>query len=512
MKDMDKNHIMYKLFLAFEQNNINYLHFKSNTNLSDSFSGKGDFDVLVDKSEIVKVEELILAHNGKRHNPTTVGNYVGVDNWLVFDENTGIIHHLHLHYQLVTGKQFVKDYVLPWNELLFSSRIKDSEYRIYITNPNVELLLLAYRSVLKAKFFDYIKKLLGIYHMDRSMQKEWNDMICKISPSELESFTNLVCPNEAEEMISIVSKKKPTSRDYLWLHNTVRTLMKPYRRYGAFTATMKTLQYQFYYKFSRYWNRLTGSMAITKKISLQGGLIIAFVGVDGAGKSTVSDEISIWIRKKIECRRFYMGTGEGSLPFSAKLIGRVASVGGFLRKKTGENKAHKIVIKTEQKNLSLLKNPKSFIHQYLKMQKIISVQRNNFVKIQKMQQYRLNGGISVLDRWPQMEYVGQNDGPKIVEFKNIFGNKKFIKSKINKEIKYLGIVKTIKPDYIFRLNISLDTCMRRKPEHKDSSYYKKKIEDLMNIKFEGSKIIEIDAELPYEEEILLIKRILWKYI
>lgn len=509
---MDNNHIMYKLFLAFEQNNIKYLHFKSNTNLSDSFNGKGDFDVLVDRTEIIKVEELILSHNGKRHNPTTVGNYVGVDNWLVFDENTGLIHHLHLHYQLVTGKQFVKDYVLPWNDLLFSSRIKDSEYGIYITNPNVELLLLAYRSVLKAKFFDYIKKIFGIYHMDHSMQKEWTDMIGKVSSSELDSFTKKICPDYAEKMMSIVSKDTPTSRDYLWLHKTVRKLMKPHRRYSSFSATMKTLRYQFYYKFSKYWNRLTGSMAITKKISLQGGLIIAFVGVDGAGKSTVSDEISIWIRKKIESKRFYMGTGEGSLPFSAKLIGRVSSVIGSLRKKTKDNTTQKIVVKTGQKNLSLLKNPKSYIRQYLKMQKVISVQRNNYVKIQKMQRYRLNGGISVLDRWPQMESIGQNDGPKIVEFKNIFGYKKFLKSKIDKENKYLGIVKTIKPDYIFRLNISLNTCMRRKPEHTDSSYYKKKIEDLMSIKFEGSKIIEIDAELPYEEEILLIKRILWKYI
>ena len=129
-----------------------------------------------------------------------------------------------------------------------------------------------------------------------------------------------------------------------------------------------------------------------------------------------------------------------------------------------------------------------------------------------MYRYKLNGGICVLDRWPQIEFERQNDGPKIVRFLDSLGECRFLDKKIEKEKFYLGIVKTIKPDIIFRLNISLDTCMKRKPEHLDKDLFANKLEQINQIKYQGARILEINAEQPFCEEILTIKRILWKYI
>ena len=44
-----------------------------------------------------------------------------------------------------------------------------------------------------------------------------------------------------------------------------------------------------------------------------------------------------------------------------------------------------------------------------------------------MYRYKLNGGISVLDRFPQIEIIGQNDGPKMPVFESYFGEKSFVK-------------------------------------------------------------------------------------
>ena len=143
---------------------------------------------------------------------------------------------------------------------------------------------------------------------------------------------------------------------------------------------------------------------------------------------------------------------------------------------------------------------------------ISSVQKNNYYKIKKMYQYKLNGGVCILDRWPQVEKEKQNDGPKIVCYKNVFGEKPFLKRMIKQENERLGIVKTIKPDIIFRLNISLDTCMTRKTEHVNKDYFERKIIELNQLNFQGANIVEVDAEQSYETELLFIKRILWKYI
>ena len=509
---MNENHIMYKLFKSFEINNIKYLHFKSNTNLSDSFQGKGDFDVLVDKNEIVKIEKLIAEHNGKRHNPIHVGSYPGVDNWLVFDEEDGKLFHLHLHYQLVTGKKFVKEYVLPWNELLFTTRIKDPVYDIYVTNPNVELVLLAFRSVLKAKFFDFTKKLLGVYRLSKSMQREWDDMYKKSSPSEVEKVVNEVCPIKAELLTDILLKSKLSSFDYLTIHRIVRKTMKLHRRYSGFEATIRSFLYKFEYYTNKVRNRYLNRLSITRKISLQGGLIVAFVGVDGAGKSTISSEISKWMIRKIECKRFYMGTGDGRTTIFASLVKKLIKLNKKKSAIINNKKRLEEIIPNSSKPISFFSNPISFLKKYFKMAMINSVQKNNYNKIVKMNQYRLNGGISVLDRWPQLEICNQNDGPKIVSYKNYFGETRFLRKRIEKEKKYLDIVKTIKPDIIFRLNISTETCLSRKPEHVDGAFFGKKIEELMQLKYQGANIIEVDAEQSYDEELLFIKKVLWQYI
>ncbi len=40
------------------------------------------------------------------------------------------------------------------------------------------------------------------------------------------------------------------------------------------------------------------------------GFSVAFIGQDGAGKSTVSDLICSWLNWKIEAKKFYLGSGD----------------------------------------------------------------------------------------------------------------------------------------------------------------------------------------------------------
>lgn len=504
---------MYQLFNSFELNDIPYLHFKSNTNLSKSFEGRADFDVLVDKNRISDIERLIIEHHGKRHNPAHIGVYPGVDNWLVFDEESGKIYHLHLHYQLATGKHLVKDYIIPWDDLLFATRKKDPEFDIYITDPNLELLLLAFRNVLKSRFLDFAKKLFGCYKLGKAMQLEWNDLSKKASPDEIKKFADIVCPDHSIAIIEILSKKDLTSRDYLKLHRYVRRVMAVHRRYGCFEATLRSSIYKRITYFRKIWSRKMDGLSITKKTSLQGGLIIAFVGIDGAGKSTLSNGIAKWISAgKIECKRFYMGVGDGKTTFFISFIKQLSSIKG---KKVSKHNPGTNQNKIPSDRIAFIpwyRHPLQYIKTIIRILQINSVQKNNFKKICQMYRYKLNGGISVLDRWPQVEIAGRNDGPKMGKYKDAIGIKGFMRTRIAKEQKYLRIVKTIKPDIIFRLNISLDTCMNRKDEHKNRSAFERKLNELNQLEFQGANIIEINAEQPFDEEFLEIKKILWKYI
>lgn len=506
-----KNNVMQRLFSSFEKNNINYIHFKSNTNIYESFAGNADFDVLVEKNQILMIETIILEHKGKQHNPRHIGAYPGVDNWLLFNNDDGTIYHLHLHYQLATGKPLVKDYIIPWTDFLFSSRVKDPKYDIYITDPSLELLLLAVRSVLKSKTFDFPKKLLGLYKLSNSLQKEWDDLYLKSDKEKVVEYINSMFPNHSSLLNGILTKQKLLYWDYIKLHRIIRADMELNRRYGGFEATIRSWFYRFEDIISKIWSRKMGGFSITKKISLQGGLIIAFVGVDGAGKSTVSNEISRWIGRKIECRRLYMGTGDGKTTLFASILKIINVRLGYIRKEKTNNPTIKSLDNKNEYTLSLWKNPFSYLKKLMKVFLILNVEKNNVRKIKKMHKYRLNGGITILDRYPQIEINGQNDGLKIPGYKRLLRSSLVSKLE-DKEKNYLTIVKYIKPDVVFRLNISAETGLKRKIEHKDIAFHQRKISELNELHFQGAKIIEVDAEKSYELEILEIKRELWKYI
>lgn len=496
-------HIMKQIFNEFEDNDISYLHFKSNTNLELSFLGKADFDVLVDRLRISDIEAILLANCGKRHNPQRFGQYPCVDNWLIFDACSGIIYHLHLHYQIATGKTLLKEYTIPWSDLLFKTRVKDNKFQIFITDPSLELILLSVRSVLKSRFADWFKARIGTYKLHKSLNNERRDIQSKVDWETTEKYLSILFEKKyVSELLRLMKTEDICSRDFRKLTKIIRKSMKYQRRFSPLKSNFLSSYYRFRDLLNKFNSRKMEKCPIIKKTSLGGGLIIAFVGVDGAGKSTMTKEIASWISKKIECKRFYMGTGDGKTSVFVSTMKRANKVAGERGVNAGK----------DGKVLRFINNPFGFMRKLAKLFVVCDVEKNNSKKISKMQQYKLNGGISLLDRYPQIEVEGQNDGPKVCNYERIFGNTWYIRRMKKKEKESMSIVKYVIPDLVFRLNISAETSMARKPEQKDIEMFKQKIIDLNRINFQGATIIDIDAEQPYSDELLEIKSILWRYI
>lgn len=498
---------MGEIFHELEERGIRYLHFKSNTNLEDSFSGRGDFDVLVEKSRIADTEAVIAGHNGKRFNPPRLGRYPGVDNWLIYDEETGVIHHIHLHFQLATGKPLVKDYIIPWEDILFESRIKDNEYDIYITDPNLELLLLLVRMVVKSGIRDNLKALIGTYKMNPYMREEFYDLRKKSDPDMFRHFGR-DCGFDNDDIrifMDALSCERIDSALFKSITRTVRRKFLLCRRMSGMKAMVLSSYYVLRRRISRMIKNHTDNCFMIKKVHDTSGLIVAFVGIDGAGKSTVAKDIYKWLNNKIECKRFYMGRGEGRIPLSMKVLNAHKQKEAVA--KTGTASQTRSIQK-----ISMFGNPIKFVRRMLRMKALLDVEINNNKKIRIMNRYRLNGGISIMDRYPQIELVGKNDGPKIVEYRETFENKGLIDRFIRREAKALSIVRKVKPDVVFRLNISAETSMHRKPEQDNIDEFRKKADDLKNITFQEARIIEIDAQQPYDQELLSIKSVLWSLI
>ncbi len=489
---------IHNIFEEFEKQEIKYIHFKSNCHLDESFNGFGDFDVLVDPKRLSDVETILLKYNGKRFNSFYYGRYPGVDNWLVFDDMTGDIKHFHLHCQIATGKAQVKEYVIPWTEVMLDSRIKDTEWDIYIADPNIELLLLAVRSVVKSKTGDYLKTFLGAYSQHRDLKEEW-DKLHEVTEEEkiIKYIDMLFLPGYREKLKRIVMSDKISGRDFRVLSKIIRKQFSDYRRMSGFHASLSSVKQKALIKYFRHRNHRFDACHLIKKTGLTSGTIIAFVGVDGAGKSTVTKEMQKWLQRKMECHRFYMGEGDGKLPLFVAVMKKLRGHAG-----TNKSDASSVNGNDSLKKLTGLK----YIKKMIKAKMILSIEKRNRKYLIRMNKYRINGGISLLDRYPQTESAGNNDGPKLEVLFKGYRVTNSIRRLMERERRCLSIVEEIKPDVIFRLNISAQESMKRKPEQTDIEVFQKKIDELNRLRFQGARIVDINAAQSYESELLDIKR------
>lgn len=501
-------HIMNEFFNALEERDIAYAHFKSNVNLENSFVHGGDFDVIVDPAKQRQVAETLYAFRAKQMNTTPEKHYPGVDNWLFFDPESGMIHHLHLHYQLMTGKSFVKDYEIPWRDLILETRVMDPQWQIYVTDPALELCLLNVRAVVKSKASDTLRALVGAYKMHSSLASERRALLETVTPQAAgEYIDRLFDSADAPALKELFCREKLSGGDFLRMSAAVRRSLKMNRRYSGFKAsclsTWRTLNY-----YRKRLVRKMGGFAPLRKTSLSKGAIIAFVGVDGSGKSTTSKNIYKWMSKQFDCAKVYMGLGDGKTTPLAALLKKGRSVAGPAKGEQSINSAEYV----KKEPASFWKKPGFYLRKRLLIAALCSVEKSNRKKMIGMNRFRINGGVSILDRYPQIELPNKNDGPKIEAYRHVIKADALIDRLVKKEAERLAVVKSVKPDIVFRLNITAEESMRRKDDQTDITVVRSKIEDLRSITFQGARIVDIDAAQPYEEELRTIKSIIWDYL
>jgi thymidylate kinase len=219
-------------------------------------------------------------------------------------------------------------------------------------------------------------------------------------------------------------------------------------------------------------------------------MMIAFVGSDGSGKSTLTRDIEKWLRYKLDAHTFYMGSGDGGVGLfdilRRGIKGLVRSIGA--RKKKKENihskktKAIGFVSKLAQ------------LHQLVVMRHKVRLLRLARRMLQK-------GSVIITDRYPQSQFYGISDGPKLQDGRSFLWAAR-AELKLYEEASRLG------PDLLLKLSIDPQTAHRRKPDH-DLSVIERKCAIIDQLSFSQSRVVVIDARQPYGDVLLGTKRAIW---
>lgn len=493
-----------ELFETWNQNSILYNHWKSNEHLMEGLDGDTDLDVLLsirDKDKgcnILKQLDLIKFQSqfGSR--------YPNVEDWIGLDTNTGRLIHLHLHYALVTGHKGLKEYELPWLDEALESRIQDTETGVYVMNPNLELVTLYTRLILKSTSAQVKAAKKGQYSIDKHFLREILFIKKRISWKEVEKVAQRYFGQNHVDFVDIAKKDSITSTDYLKLHEIVTKTMNAYSRYHGLSYIILKSCYPIIIRARIAFRRFFCRTIITRKvIQSKRGLSIAFVGQDGSGKSTVTEEIQKWLNWKIDAQRFYLGSGD----HSNGMLKRFISKGAHLSHKNdmpNSKKEQKTTNKKRKKNL------KSLISSFLVSWYMLSIARHAYKTLRIAEKYYDNGGFPLYDRFPQMKYEGIYDGPRINNYIKgnglDFTNNKWL-AKI--EMRYFEKMQKWQPDLVFKLLLPPEESIRRKPFENIDNVTQKHI-ITKELHFDNATVCEIDATQDYQKELIQIKNQIWR--
>jgi len=473
------------LFNTWNQNKVIYCHWKSNEHLRPGLEGTTDLDVLIDKKS-KDVAEGCLKETGFIKLTSQFGAvYSEVEDWINIDEESANLIHIHLHYRMATGHKGLKEYSLPWVDLALKTRVLEDN--VYICEPNLELVILYTRIALKATKEILSKAQKGKYITDEPTLKEINYLKARIDKEVVKQIVRDTFGEECESICHIIMKESISSNEFLQMVSICKKWMNKYQIYSDYYLFFSIPFYKRALQVRHMIKKKFSINIITKKTAGNHGLRVAFIGQDGAGKSTVNNDIEKWLTYKLEAKKFYLGSGDLHNSFQKRLL-------AVLKKKKG-------------KLVNIIKG-------FLTISDLKHIARRNYKILKSADKYSKKGGIALFDRYPQTQYTGINDGPKIRERFEEKNNNKYIRSIVlaqAKQEKYINKAVAIAPNLVFKLTLPPEESIRRKPEENYEMVCRKH-EIIKALNFTGSYVVNVDATMDYSEELVLIKKEIWNQL
>jgi hypothetical protein len=488
---------IHTLLNHWHEMEIRYCHFKSNMHVEAGIDGETDLDILVDRRQYADTTSLLVQSGFKRFLPKLPSSYPAVEDWIGFDENHGKLFHLHLHWEMTAGEPNLKGYRIPWENEILSSRQFNEQYQIYVSMPEIELLLLLVRASLKHRSRDTLLSFFGKAYPDANgdIQKEFTWLQARIDHIKLEKLSKSLLPEQASTHIAALSINAAIDPNHFQLlAKLIKKHFAAYRSYSFICRYLSRWTRELYAKISQKLNKKCGLHIIRRRVPTTGGLMIAFIGVDGSGKSTQVKEMVQWLGWKVDVCRIYFGSGDGPVSLPRKPLVYLQGLRTNKEPQRASGSQHK---------KEPVKRGLAGMLFHFSWATTLAFEKKQ--RIRQAVRLRNRGMIVICDRYPQQQVMGFNDGPLLGEWRSSGGISGLL---ARYEASVFDMIDCIAPDMIFKLNLDADSSATRKPDtHPDM--IQKKIDAVAALDFPKSMVVEIDTRQSLLATGLAIKQHIW---
>lgn len=476
---------------ALRSAGVRFVHWKSNDHLAAALAGETDIDIFVPQDDRQGFERVMADVGGLKISSQPWARYPRIEDWLVLDRTTGRFLHLHLHYALMTGLKRVKHLRFSWGEALLANLRTDARSGWPIPAAEIELLLLLVR--IWAKMPPWRRWISARIPPQAVSELDW--LREGATPDRLRALVSDLLPNADPSQVLGVLRPGPfAAPEIIAVARALNEQLAGSVRMPWAAALALALRRNANLALAKAARAVVPEIRTGKTIPA-GGVMIALIGSDGAGKSSLCRDLDAWLRFKLDVHVRYMGSGDGGTHLVDWVRRAVKAVLKSVRgRRTPKASNGARATKTKPPSLA---SKLGVTYQLVLMRHKLRLLRAG---------RKLAGGGSVVltDRFPQTQFPGICDGPKIQS------GRSFAWAARHEMILYEK-AKSLGPDLALKLIIDPATAHGRKPDH-DLCVITRKCRIVDALDFPQREVAAVDASRPYDEVLHSAKIAIWDHL
>ena len=480
-----------------------YCHWKSNEHLGPATLGETDLDILVDRESASRLPLLLAEAGYKRMSAPPERSYVGIEDYLALDPATGKLVHLHLHYRLILGEKFLKGYRLPWEDRLLARRELDPELGIYVSPSELELIVLVVRAALKLRRRERFG-FGGAGPLDADFFREFRWLAARVDASRLASEATELLGSRPASSLAAMLEAPPDRAALARFRSEIAAITGPWRTYSPAQATRRRWSREVRARSAKLWSRLAGNRPVTRFRNPRGGVIIAFLGADGSGKSTVTGAIDKWLSWRAHVVRLYFGFGDGPVSPLRRPLQALKSQYSRQRSRTAAAPSPGLPA-TERTGQPPWSDVPKAVWRILWSWSVVREKQH---RLRQAQAGRNHGLVVIGDRYPQAQIMGLGDGPLLSHWER--HPWAWLRSAARWELEAYREMERVAPDLVIKLNVTPEVSARRKQDGSLASLARR-VDVVQRVQFAaGVRVVQVNADQPLEQVLLEVKRAVWE--
>jgi thymidylate kinase len=498
--------LVQRFFSELNRRAIRYCHWKSTPTIATAMAGGTDLDLLVDRVDADQFMAVLHELGMKRFVSHVSRRYPAVEDYLGFDETSGRLVHLHIYYQLILGEHYVKNHRLPLEKAFLDTSVLHTGVRI--PPPALELTVLTLRTLLKYRDTDALKDAMRLGHtggIPAGPLMEIDDLRRRSDPDLMRATIQRNLPGFPPEIVldflGVVDRNPRDAVALVRLRGRARRALKAFERHPRWESRSRYLRARIAHSRAlRPIFRGRTRRELRRKSPQTGGITIALVGPDGAGKTTVIEALTDWLAWRMNLRVLYLGSAHPSRAtrvakwFSKSVRSADTAIGRLARRRNGHSPLRPLV--------SLLVGIR-----YLGE----ATDRAN--RAAEGRRLAAQGAVVLFDRYPLPGVrIGRRsmDGARVAELGP--GTARGLLSRLRRreEAVYRAIPP---PDSLVKLRLPAAVALQRKASRAPEMVEAKSLAlDEADLAAYGIRVVDVDATRPIEEVVRDVKRELWRQL